>query len=220
MTNQFNVAKMIEELRKMGFSVEAHKRTDGGWIIKKINDMSFTGASGNAYARQILGVELSQARIEQTSFNVQKYIKGSKKPKDQIDEKLNKELKKVQRRWRKKNVQAKITKKKLRWHIKEGGREEAEAYLKKMSRYGEGYAYEENVEYLAKYIEDIAKGIITNDKLQDDLYALAEYIRSKKDTFKEEWIAKCYEYAYFIIENHYDENMARFCMQKIYETIG
>lgn len=220
MTNQFNVAKMIEELRKMGFSVEAHKRTDGGWIIKKINDMTFTGASGNAYARQILGVELSQARIEQTSFNVQKYIKGSKKPKDQIDEKLEKALKKVQRLWRKKNVKASITKKKLRWHLKEGGRIEAEAYLEKMSRYGEGYAYEENVEYLAKYIEDIARGIITNDKLQNDIYALADYIRSKKDTFKEEWIQKCYTYAYFIIENHYDEDMARFCMQKIYETIG
>ena len=220
MTNQLNVAKMIEELRKMGFSVEARKRTDGGWIIKKINDMTFTGASGNQYARQVLGIEMSQARIEQVHFNVQKYIKGAKKPKDQIDEALNKSLKKVQRQWRKKKVQARITKKKLRWHLKEGGRQEAEAYLQKMSRYGEGYAYEENVEYLAQYIEDIAKGIINNDKLQNDVNALAQYIRSKKDTFKEEWIAKCYEYAYFMIENHYDENMVRFSMQKIYETIG
>ena len=215
-----NVREMINQLEKMGFKVKAHKRADGGWIIRKINDMTFTGASGNAYARQVLGIELSQARIEQTKYNVEKYIKGAKKPKDQIDEALNKSLKKVQRQWRKKKVQARITKKKLRWHLKEGGRQEAEAYLKKMSRYGEGYAYEENVEYLAQYIEDIAKGIINNDKLQDDVYALAEYIRSKAGTFKEEWIPKCYEYAYFMIENHYDENMVRFCMQKIYETIG
>ena len=215
-----NVREMINQLEKMGFKVKAHKRADGGWIIRKINDMTFTGASGNAYARQALGIELSQARIEQTKYNVEKYIKGAKKPKDQIDEALNKSLKKVQRQWRKKKVQARITKKKLRWHLKEGGRQEAEAYLSKMSRYGEGYAYEENVEYLAQYIEDIGKGILNNDKLQDDVNALAEYIRSKKDTFKEEWIAKCYEYAYFMIENHYDENMVRFCMQKIYETIG
>ena len=215
-----NVREMINQLEKMGFKVKAHKRADGGWIIRKINDMTFTGASGNAYARQVLGIELSQARIEQTKYNVEKYIKGAKKPKDQIDEALNKSLKKVQRQWLKKKVQARITKKKLRWHLKEGGRQEAEAYLQKMSRYGEGYAYEENVEYLAQYIEDIAKGIINNDKLQDDVYALAEYIRSKAGTFKEEWIPKCYEYAYFMIENHYDENMVRFCMQKIYETIG
>lgn len=215
-----NVREMINQLEKMGFKVKAHKRADGGWIIRKINDMTFTGASGNAYARQVLGIELSQARIEQTKYNVEKYIKGAKKPKDQIDEALNKSLKKVQRQWRKKKVQARITKKKLRWHLKEGGRQEAEAYLQKMSRYGEGYAYEENVEYLAQYIEDIAKGIINNDKLQNDVNALAQYIRSKKDTFKEEWIAKCYEYAYFMIENHYDENMVRFSMQKIYETIG
>ena len=214
------VREMINQLEKMGFKVKAHKRADGGWIIRKINDMTFTGASGNAYARQVLGIELSQARIEQTKYNVEKYIKGAKKPKDQIDEALNKSLKKVQRQWRKKKVQARITKKKLRWHLKEGGRQEAEAYLQKMSRYGEGYAYEENVEYLAQYIEDIAKGIINNDKLQNDVNALAQYIRSKKDTFKEEWIPKCYEYAYFMIENHYDENMVRFSMQKIYETIG
>lgn len=215
-----NIREMITQLEKMGFKVKAHKRADGGWIIRKINDMSFTGASGNAYARQVLGIELSQARIEQTKYNVEKYIKGAKKPKDQIDESLVKSLRKVQRLWRKNKVQGKITKKKLRWHLREGGRQEAEAYLSKMSRYGEGYAYEENVEYLAQYIEDIAKGILNNDKLQDDVNALAEYIRSKKDTFKEEWIAKCYEYAYFMIENHYDENMVRFCMQKIYQTIG
>ena len=122
-----NVAQMIKELEKMGFKVDARRRTDGGWIITKINGMSFSGASGNQYARKVLGVQLSQAKIEQVHFNVSKYIKGAKKAKEKLDEELVKELKKVQRIWRKNKVGARITKKKLRWHLKEGGRAEAES---------------------------------------------------------------------------------------------
>ena len=213
------VEEIIKALEELGFKVSARKRTDGGMIISKINNMTFTGSKGNAYARKVLGIELSQARIEQTHFNVAKYIEGSKK-KQTLDAEMKGKLRKVQRLWRKQGVKGRITAKKVKWHIKEHGRKEAMENLEKMTRYGSGYAYYENVEYLAKYIEDIARGILNNDKLQDDLYSLANYIRSKADTFKEEWIAKCYEFAYWIIENHYDEDMTRFCIQKIYETIG
>ena len=198
-----NVAQMIKELEKMGFKVNARRRTDGGWIITKINGMSFSGASGNQYARQVLGVELSQARIEQVHFNVNKYIKGSKKPKEKIDEEMEKELRKVQRIWRKKKVGARITKKKLRWHLKEGGRKEAWDYLKKMSRYGQGYAYEENVRYLAKYIQDVGTGCPA--KYKDKVMQVAAAILSRIDTFKEEWISQIYSYWYEVIQSSYDE---------------
>lgn len=197
------VAQMIKELEKMGFKVDARRRTDGGWIITKINGMSFSGASGNQYAREILGVELSQARIEQTHFNVTKYIKGSKKPKDTIDEEMEAELKRVQRLWRKRKVGARITKRKLRWHLKEGGRKAAWDYLKKMSRYGQGYAYEENVLYLAKYIEDVATG--SPNKLKDKIIQVAEAIRSRIETFKEAWISPIYSYWYEVIQSSYNE---------------
>ena len=214
-----NVFKMIQELEKMGFKVNARRRTDGGWIITKINDMSFSGASGNQYARQVLGVELSQARIEQTSFNVSKYIQGSKKPKDQIDEELNKELRKVQRIWRKNKVGARITKRKLRWHLREGGRGEAKEYLQKMTRYGQGFAYAENVEYLAKYVEDVAKGI--NDKeLKEATIKTANFIRSKIDTFKEEWINKIYSYWYEVIETGYSGLVVSKAITNTYALIG
>ena len=61
-----NIRAIIQELERLGFKVDARRRVDGGWIITKINDMTFTGAKGNQYAREILGIELSQARIEQT----------------------------------------------------------------------------------------------------------------------------------------------------------
>ena len=212
-----NVAQMIKELEKMGFKVDARRRTDGGWIITKINGMSFSGASGNQYAREVLGVQLSQARIEQVHFNVSKYIKGAKKAKEKLDEELVKELKKVQRIWRKNKVGARITKKKLRWHLKEGGRAEAESYLKKMSRYGQGYAYEENVLYLAKYIEDVAQGCPSNYK--NKVLQVAAAIRSRLETFKEAWIHDIYSYWYEVIQSNYYEAVIERAINSTYNTM-
>lgn len=211
-----NVAQMIKELQKMGFKVDARRRTDGGWIITKINDMSFTGASGNQYARQVLGVELSQARIEQVHFNVTKYIQGSKKPKEAIDEDMERQLKKVQRQWRKHKVEGKITKKKLRWHIKQGGKEEAKEYLTKMERYGQGLAYEANVEFLAKYIEDIARAI-SNEEFKGKVEEVVALIRAKKETFKEAWIHQVYEWWYDVPKFGYS---ATIIMQARNKTIN
>ena len=127
------VEEMIKALEEMGFKVSARKRTDGGMIISKINNMTFTGAKGNAYARKVLGIELSQAKIEQVHFNVAKYIEGSKK-KATLDEEMKGKLRKVQRLWRKKGVKGRITAKKVKWHIKEHGRKEAMENLEKATR--------------------------------------------------------------------------------------
>lgn len=212
-----NVGQMIKELEKMGFKVNARRRTDGGWIITKINGMSFSGASGNQYARQVLGVELSQARIEQTSFNVNKYIKGAKKPKEKIDEEMEAELKRVQRLWRRKKVSARITKRKLRWHLKEGGKKEAWDYLKKMSRYGQGYAYEENVLYLAKYIEEVAQGC--PNKYKSRVLQVAKAVRAAIETFKEAWIHDIYSYWYEVIGSNYYEPVIERAINATYNTM-
>ena len=213
------IKEIIDELKKLGYDVHARKRSDGGYIIKSINNMTFTGSNGNSAARRILGISLSQARIEQTHFNVAKYIEGQKK-KDTLEPEMKKSLRKVQRQWRKGGVKAKVTAKKVKWHIKEGGKEEAKQYLEKMTRYGQGYAYVENVEYLAQYCEDIAKGILVNDELQDSFYKLADFIRSKRETFKEEWIEKVYRILYTCIEHSYDEAVLRQSLDLIYTIIS
>lgn len=201
------VKELIKALEDLGYDVIARKRTDGGYIITKINGQTFTGASGNSYARQVLGVSLSPARMVQTQFNVEKYIKlkqGEHKVTEKLDEDMLKELRKVQRIWRKTNIKGKITKRKLRGYIKEEGREGAKRYLERTARYGKGYAYEENVEYLAKYIEDVAKGI-PDTELKEAAYKCAEKVRSLKDVFREEWISTVYSYWYAIIDTHYKD---------------
>ena len=214
-----NVSKMIAELEKMGFKVNARRRSDGGWIITKINDMTFTGASGNQYARQVLGVELSQARIEQTHFNVQKYISGQKK-KATLDEEMKKELRKVQRVWRKHKVQGRITAKKVKEHLRDSGRKEAMEYLKRQSRYGQGYAYPENVRYLADYIRGIAKGMESTDKeLAEASKQVADFVESKEATFKEAWISDIYSYWYEVRESGYNGSVCSQAIMKTYSKI-
>ena len=214
------VSEMVTELRKLGYEVEAYKRTDGSYLIKRINNLSFSAAKGNAYARAILGVELSEARIEQTAYNVRKFIKGSKKPKDAIDEELIKELRKVQRQWRKTKQKGHITKRKLREKISEGGEANARKYLEKMMRYGKGFAYEENVEWLAKYTYDIANVLYHENYFTSSKYeALAYYIRSIAFRFREEWISRVYAYLYEIIDTGYSVQVAEANLLEIYKII-
>lgn len=216
-----NVKDIVEALRKQGIKVEARRRTDGGYLITKINGVSYSGAKGNAAAREILGVQLSEARIEQANYNVKKYIQKQKKTKT-LDENMKAKLRKVQRNWKKHKVggEAKVTAKKVKWYIKEHGQEAAKEYLEKMDRYGSGLAYEENVEYLAQYVEDIARGLeVTNESYADKFYQLAEYIRSKMDSFKEDWINRIYQCLYTIFELGFEDSTLEAALSVIYQII-
>ena len=215
------VREIIAELKEKGYSVKFRERTDGGVIITEINNMKFIGAKGNEEARRIVGVTISPAHMEQLKHNVTKYIKGKKEK--ALDEEMKRKLKKVQKTFRKNKVggKATITAKKVKYHIRTEGRKATEAYLEKASRYAEGYAYMENVEYLAQYVEDTAKGILTDDELQNEMYALADYIRSKKEVFKEEWIERIYRALYDMINALMmnDTAKARSYLVKIYTII-
>ena len=212
------IREIIVELQRRGNKVKWRKRTDGGYIITEINNMKFIGAKGNIEARKIIGVELSQARIKQTSFNVEKYIKGKKEK--TINESLKKKLRKVQRKMRKTGAKGKISTKKVRWHVREEGEEAATAYLDKMERYAEGYAYYENVEYLAQYCEGVGKGIVKDDELAAKFYKLAADIRAKATTFKEEWINKIYAALYEVVTSGYRKAKAEEIINNIYTIIS
>jgi hypothetical protein len=224
--NKKNIVSMesiIEELRRQGVKVEARKRTDGGYIITKINGVSYSGASGNSAAREMLGVQLSEARIKQLNYNVEKYIKvGKGKRQKRLDDDMEKKLRKVQRNWNKNKVggKAKVTAKKVKWYIKENGKEAAGEYLDKMKRYGSGLAYEDNVDFLVQYIQDFARGLeLTTEEYANKFYQLAEFIASKKEIFKEVWIQKIYQVLYTVYEIGFDESTLEAALTTIYSII-
>lgn len=191
--------EIINELKRLGYNVKSRKRSDGGYLITSINGVKYRGATGNNIARQIVNAPLSQKRIEQRKFNVNKYIKSKKKPKNKLGIDLKRKLRRVQAEYRKNKIQWKITAPKIRRILETEGVESAINYIERQLRYARGYAYTENVMYLVKYMQDTAKGLESiNPSASARLYSLADLILDIIDTFKETWISVIYSYLYEI----------------------
>ena len=211
-----NTLEIIKALRLQGHKVSARKRTDGGWIITKIDRTKYKGAEGNMRARDLLGISYSKKRLEQARYNVSQYIRGKKKQRT-LEDRIKAELRKVQRIWRKNKIKGKITALNVKRHIKEFGKEEALKYLQRQTRYGQGYAYDKNVEYLAQYIEDIAMSV--EDDVKNDAITLAMYIRGMSNAFKEKWINMIYSLFYEVRNASFDSAVTREAIRRTYELI-
>lgn len=209
---------IVKQLELEGFEIEFKTRNDGGLLITKINGVSFKGASGNTRARQIAGVKLSEAQISQRSYNIDKYIKGYKHPKDKFDEDLKARVKKVQYIWRKNKVNGKITMRKAREHFKTSGRKGLLDYLSKMERYGIGLAYKENVRWLSDYARNVAMGLRANNQtnVANKYIELADYILRNMETFREAWIQPIYSYLYEVRDSGYNGSVAMGLLPIIY----
>lgn len=209
---------IIKQLETKGFEIQFRTRNDGGLLITKINGVSFKGASGNTRARELSGVQLSQAQISQRSYNVSTFIKGYKHPRDKFDKDLKAKVKKVQYLWRKNKVNGKITMRKAREHFRKAGRKGLEDYLSKMERYGLGLAYEENVRWLSEYARNVAMGLRANNQVNAarKYVELAEYMMSISETFHEAWINPIYNYLYEVRDSGYNGAVALGLLPTIY----
>lgn len=189
------VQKYVSEGHKVNYRI----RKDGGIIITSIDGMKFTRVGeGNKYIRQVTGISLSKTRMEQTSYNVNKFIKlqkGQKKASAKNDvEDLKKLTKRVQRIWRKNATvgEGKVTIRKVRWLAKEYGVEVAKEYLQRRERYAQGYAYEENVNYWVDVLGKMGKGTRLDKQFQE----LADKLASKKIQVKESDLQKIHDIQY------------------------
>ena len=209
--------ELINNLRLRGHTVTARKRTDGGWLITKIDRTSYSGAKGNQKARELLGESLSQKKLSQYRYNVQEYIRGKKKQRT-LEDKIKSALRKVQKVWRKNKVQGRITAMSVKRHVREFGMEEAYNYLGRMARYGQGYAYEKNVEYLAQYIEDAAESI-SDEHVKEQAKTAASIVRAYISNFKDQWIPEIYAAWYKVVEHHGDSMIAMWAINFTYEIM-
>lgn len=223
--------EVVQFLRKQGFEIEFRVRTDGGIIVTKVNNMKFTAAGGNTYVRNVASgltpanmtssewrgkIALSEKRLEQVRSNAEKLIKGKKV--SRLDDDMKKELRRVQRKWRKTNATGRITAKKVKWHIANEGRRAALDYLNKMGRYAEGYAYGENVVSLATYTIDVGRGA-EDDEFESELYSISDYILSIAESFLEKWINPVYEQLYIIMKVGYEPQQTAQAIRNIWAII-
>lgn len=188
-----SIKEIIELLIKEGYEVEARKRADGGYFIRKINGESFRGSLGNAKARKIVGAELSQAR----TIQLQRIRFGHKKL-AKIPDDLKKELQKVQRLWRKKHpdIRGTLSMRGLRFFYQTYGKEAAHASLQKSFRYAQGLAYIENVNWLVERLNMLKTTLDARGEDTSSVEQAISIIESRMLSFKEEWIHECYEAIY------------------------
>lgn len=191
-----NVLDIIQELQEKGYSVSYTQRKDGGYRITRINGVSFSGSTGNAEARRILGVQFSERRARQLQRIRTPKGKWGHKKKQKLPDELKKKLQRLQRKWRKRKPKPKDkgetgapSTSGVRYTLEHEGVEEAIRKLNENERYLEGLAYSKNVEILVARIRREKIG----SKIEDKWEQLAQFIESIIEFFKEEWIQQIYD---------------------------
>ena len=191
---------IVKNLNKTGHNIIYRVRTDGGIVVTSVDGIKTKIVEGNRIIRTMAGLPLSEKRKAQTSRNVaEKIIKPIK-----ISTRTRDMLAQAKKALEKSNVKMKLTTDRLREHIKLYGEEWAYDHTKKLKRYFQGYAYEENVDNLKNIFEDD----IRKSKLRDKII---ERIEKNKKKFKERDLQEILE-----IEYNRNKTMTR---KQILETV-
>lgn len=188
--------EVVRQLQAQGHNIDFYVRKDGGILVKRIDSEKYpSGASGNARARQLAGVSISEARISQL-----KYATRQRKIKmPSIDDEIEKEYKRVKRKWNKafKSKNGKphpagyFGKSRIKYAIEHYGKEEALRRIREAERYASGIAYSKNVQILGAFVRDAGEKYASQD-----LIDLSNDIINNAYSIKDEWIEPAYNELY------------------------
>lgn len=143
------VLEMIRELQKRGYNVSYYARKEGGYRISKINDVSFTGSAGNVRARELLGTALTKYQEEHLKkIKTNKGTFGHRKRMETIPPEFIKRQNRINKAFREKDSKARVTRRKIRYRIREFGTDKTLEYLKHMELYVRDLVHQEALESL------------------------------------------------------------------------
>ena len=195
------VREIIKQLQQEGHVVEYYERKDGGVLIRSIDGVKYSGATGNKVARWMTGNIVSEKRGQQLHKIT---YSGKRAKKKKLPEgAVKKKLQRVQRKWNKAFPHergetpsvGRKTAKQTQWNLEHKGEEETLRLLDEAEKYAEGIAYSKNVDALIDYID--MWNMYENNP---DLERIKKWLEENKDHVKEEWIAKAYEILYGLNE--------------------
>lgn len=202
------IKDLAEMLTEQGYDIKLRKRSDGGYIISKIGGVSYKGASGNIQARNIVGADISHARkIQLARIRPPKKVAPAQRKLSKVPEELVKEMRKVQREWRKTHpdIRGSVSMKGLRYQYETYGEEMARASLNKSLRYTQGYAYIENVEWFIQRNKELLSKVSNYEA--SVIERIIDKVQRKILSFKEEWISEVYqEYYEYAVHHTIDVN--------------
>ena len=181
------VKEMINVLKAQGHQVSFRKRSDGSYLITRLDGVSYKLAKGNAKAREILGVTLSERRAKQLERIAppKKVAPSKRKIQETLSKEMLKELRRVQRIRRKEGANGQIGKRGLRAILREEGEDAVFEYLKQSERTARGYARYDSIDALQQRIESW-KSI---SQIPSSWEKVINLIQEKREVFLEAWIA-------------------------------
>ena len=189
------MTQIVRELQSRGHVVDFYVRKDGGILIRQIDSERFSGASGNARARQMAGVEISEARSKQL-----KYATRSRKGIKNIpDDAIRERYREVKKKWNKafKSKEGKphpagyFGWRRIQYTYKMYGKEETMRRISEAERYASGLAYSKNVQLLATFTRNAGTMYKSPELIQ-----LADDIEANAYTIRDEWIQPAYDALY------------------------
>lgn len=188
--------QLVGQLKNQGYEVTYRIRSDGGVLITSINGQRFKGATGNKFARSLLGVELSQRRSQQLNkiTRARRHYRLFGKVETPYD--LEKFRKSVMRRWKKAGLTGSISKYNLQRIIEERGFEGAEVYLREMERHTQGLAYYGQIEALLSRIDEDKKFVMDDQVELDYLNKTYNLIKDNKDLLTPEMVFNIFNVIY------------------------
>lgn len=181
---------IVKGLQQQGVNIKYRVRKDGGILITQVNTYKFTGAEGNRFVRQLTGQELSEAqRKQREAIKPPKKISPAKRKLAPVPEDVKKEIRKLQRLYRKEGTKGKPTIANYRYNAKTLGEAEARRLLKQSEYYIKGIAYTENIEALIQRLHQLEIGVQNaggdSSQIKDLIDATREYTQTNREKFTE-----------------------------------
>lgn len=167
--NEIKLKDVVDILEKSGNDVKYYKRKDGSLVITQINGRRFKDKEGNAEARRIVGVTLSESRKNQLEvINKQNEIARKRKgrPRIELPEDIERQIKRINDHLRKSKVKQRATKRNVAWQVAHYGEAVAREKLKQMERYGRGIAWTDNILHFRNRLADFGYKLEENKILE------------------------------------------------------
>lgn len=217
--NEVEYRPRIKKVRVISHGRKEVVRRQEGYLITKINNIKFTGASGNKVGRALTGQRLSEARDKQLKrINTPAYI--DKRRKTPItDEEIMKTFKRVQRKWNKSVdiSKGKKTIKKLRYSLSQKSKSEVMEDLTQAERYATGKAYSKNIDILRSRVEEMnIKGFGGGD---DNLSKIQKLIEDSPD-MTDNQLNKVYEIMYKLNRSQEHRITTEQAYKEIYDILS
>lgn len=183
----------VKELQKRGINITYYERKDGGIVVTSINGTKYRGKTGNKVVRFMMNQELSSRRASQLSRITRQRNWSS--PRIESTEDMNRQLKRVQRLWRKEGIRGTISKRNLKIMIQERGFEGAKTYLIEMERHARGLAYNSQIDGLiARMEQDLVN--IHDENEQSLIQSVIDKLKANRDNISFEDVTRIYDELY------------------------